>query len=97
VGDGVLRDRSRKELYQDRFIILSSGPYSGVAAAEMGVPEDEWRRISLTIRLEHECAHYLTRQILGSMRNSLLDELIADFAGIVAATDRYRADWFLSS
>jgi uncharacterized protein DUF7005 len=86
---------SRKELYQDRFIILSSGPYSGVDAGEMGLTDAEWRRLSLTIRLEHECAHYVTRQILGSMRNSLLDELIADFAGIVAAIGRYRADWFL--
>jgi hypothetical protein len=85
----------RKELYQDRFIILSSGPYSGVAAAEMGLAEQTWRRTSLIIRLEHECAHYFTRKALGSMRNSILDELIADYAGIVAATGGYRADWFL--
>jgi hypothetical protein len=85
----------RKELYQDRFILLSSGPYSGVGAAEVGEPEEKWKRTSLTIRLEHECAHYFTRQALGAMRNAILDELIADFAGIVAATGRYRADWFL--
>jgi len=85
----------RKERYQDRFIILSSGAYSGVGAAEMGLPEEAWRRMSLAIRLEHECAHYFTRQALGAMRNSILDELIADFAGIVAAAGRYRADWFL--
>ncbi len=29
------------------------------------------------------------------MRNSLLDELIADWAGITAAAGRFRADWFL--
>jgi hypothetical protein len=29
------------------------------------------------------------------MRNNLLDELIADYRGIVAATGHYRADWFL--
>jgi hypothetical protein len=85
----------RKELYQDLFVVLSSGPYSGVGAAEMGVSEEEWKRTSLTIRLEHEAAHLFTRQALGAMRNSILDELIADFAGIVAATGRYRADWFL--
>ena len=60
-----------------------------------GCGEDAWRRASVTIRLEHECAHYFTRRVLGSMRNNLLDELMADYAGIVAAAGRYRADWFL--
>jgi hypothetical protein len=29
------------------------------------------------------------------MRNNLLDELVADYRGIVAAIGCYRADWFL--
>lgn len=85
----------RKALYQDRFLIVSDGPYSDVAAAEMGFSEGEWRRVSTTIRLEHECTHYFTLRVFGSMRNNLLDELIADYAGIMAAAGRYRADWFL--
>jgi hypothetical protein len=84
-----------KSLYQDRFIILSSGPYSGVPASGAGVSGEEWLRMSLTIRLEHECAHYVTRHLLGTMRNSILDELIADYVGIVSAAGRYRAAWFL--
>ena len=87
--------RPRKELYQDRFVLLSGGAYSGVPAEAMEMGADEWSRASITIRLEHECAHYLTRRVLGSMRNNLLDELLADYAGIVAAAGRYRADWFL--
>lgn len=90
---GAIRDR--KELYQDRFVVLSDGPYSGVPSSDMGMPDDEWRRLSLTIRLEHECAHYFTRRVLGSMRNALHDELIADYCGISAAVGRFRADWFL--
>jgi hypothetical protein len=85
----------RKELYQDRFILLSSGPYSATRAESLGLDAEAWGAASLTIRLEHECAHYFTRRVFGSMRNSLLDELIADYAGIVAAAGRYRADWFL--
>jgi hypothetical protein len=85
----------RKELYQDRFLIISDGPYSNVAASEIGFSEQEWRRASATIRLEHECTHYFTLRVLGSMRNNLLDELIADYEGITAAAGRYRADWFL--
>lgn len=86
---------ARKELYQDRFIILSDGFYSNVKPEELGLTADEWRSVSLTIRLEHECTHYFTRRVFNSMRNNLLDELIADYRGIVAATGEYKADWFL--
>lgn len=85
----------RKELYQDRFMILSDGPYSGVPAADLGLEEEKWRALSLTIRREHECTHYFTRRVFGSMRNHLLDELLADYFGIRAAAGRFRADWFL--
>ena len=84
-----------KELYQDRFILLSDGPYSAVPAADLGLAEEEWKEISLAIRRDHECAHYFTRRLFGSMRNHAHDELIADWAGLVAATGRFRADWFL--
>src|SRR4051794_20841019 len=89
------RLQGRRELYQDRFILLSDGPYSAVPAADLGVEEGEWREISLALRRDHECAHYLTRRLFGSMRNNLLDELIADYTGMVGATGRFRAGWFL--
>lgn len=84
-----------KELFQDRFIILSDGPYSGVPAEAMTMTAEEWRRISFIIRREHECAHYFTRRAFSSMRNHLLDELIADYFGICVALGTYRASWFL--
>lgn len=86
---------ARKELYQDKFIILSNGNYSNISGTKLKLTEREWQQISLKIRLEHECTHYFTHRFFGSMRNHLLDELIADYRGIVAATGRYRADWFL--
>jgi hypothetical protein len=61
----------------------------------MGLDEQEWLQLSLIIRLEHECIHYLTSRLFNLMRNNLLDELIADYGGIVAACGYYRADWFL--
>jgi hypothetical protein len=99
-GDGWEQEFSEKvvpdkTLYQDKFIILSDGPYSGVAADDLGLSGAEWREISLTIRLEHECTHYFTRRCFGSAKNHLLDEVIADYTGIVAATGQFRADWFL--
>lgn len=85
----------RPELYRDRFILLSRGAYSNVSAAELGLDEQTWLEISGKIRLEHECTHYVTRRWFGAMRNNILDELIADYRGIVGAIGRYRADWFL--
>ncbi|KYC37619.1 hypothetical protein WA1_39840 [Scytonema hofmannii PCC 7110] len=84
-----------KELYQDRFIIVSPGFYSNIAASDLGLSETQWQQLSLKIRLEHECTHYFTRRFLGSMRNNIFDELIADYRGIVAAIEHYRSDWFL--
>jgi hypothetical protein len=85
----------KKELYQDRFIILSPGSYSNVTASDLGLAESQWQELSLKIRLEHECTHYLTHRFFGSMRNHIFDELIADYRGIVAAIGHYKADWFL--
>lgn len=86
---------AQKALYQDRFILLSSGPYSAVTAASLGLDGDDWLARSARIRLEHECAHYFTRRVLGSMRNRLYDEILADYAGLVAGAGGWRADWFL--
>jgi len=85
-----------KESYQDRFLILSDGRYSGVPAERMGIPENDWLNLSLIIRREHECAHYWTRRVLGSMRNYLIDEIIADYCGMLAAMGRFQADWMLA-
>lgn len=94
-GEPLDRILASKESYQDRFILLSDGPYSAVPAADLGLEDAEWRRISLEIRRDHECVHYFTRRLFGSMRNNVLDELIADYAGMVAATGSFRAAWFL--
>jgi hypothetical protein len=82
----------RKDLYQDRFILLSAGPYSGVAAAEIDIGDAEWLDRSLVLRREHECTHYYTYRVFGTMRNHVFDELIADFVGLMRAFGAYRAD-----
>ncbi|HSK80394.1 MAG TPA: hypothetical protein VLQ45_28330 [Thermoanaerobaculia bacterium] len=95
LGAEFRRLQAQKELYQDRFILLSNGPYSAVPAADLGLSEEEWREMSLVLRREHECTHYLTRRLFGSMRNNVLDEILADYAGITAAAGRFREDWLL--
>ena len=81
--------KADKTLYQDRFILLSRDPYSGVSAKALGVAEDLWPVLSHRLRLEHECIHYFTLRVFGSMRNNILDELIADYFAI-SALGRFR-------
>jgi hypothetical protein len=82
----------RKELYQDRLVILSTGPYSAVTSVEIGLDEAEWVSRSLVIRREHELTHYFTYRMFGWIRSHVLDELVADFVGLLHAFGRYRVD-----
>ena len=85
----------RKALYQDRFVLVSTGPYSGVPAATLGLEADEWATLSATLRAEHEATHYFTRRVFGAMRSNLFDEVVADTMGVLAAAGRFRQDWLL--
>jgi hypothetical protein len=80
-----------KPHYQDRLVILSRGPYSGVAARDIGVGRAAWEETSLAIRREHECTHYFTLRVFGGLQHNLLEELLADLVGLIAATGRYDA------
>lgn len=94
-GDWDIEFRSlipRKELYEDRLVILSTGPYSGVPAAAAGFPEAEWLPLSLKIRREHESTHYFTLRMVGVSRTNLVDELIADYVALVRTFGVYRED-----
>lgn len=82
----------QKALYQDRFVILSRGPYSKTAAADVKMDEPEWLDRSLVIRREHELTHYFTYRVFGLLRSHASDELIADFVGLVRAFGSYRGD-----
>jgi hypothetical protein len=94
--DAFLREIGpRREYYQDRFILLSRGFYSATPPSDVGLEPEAWMERSLALRLEHEATHFLTARMFGSMRNSLLDELLADYMGLLAAFGRYRADLFL--
>lgn len=85
----------QKEKYQDRFILLNRGPYSNVTAKNLGLEDDEWERLSLIIRMEHECAHYVTERYFGGMNVNVTDEIISDYAGVTEAVGHFRAEWFL--
>ncbi len=89
------RIRQTPSLFRDTFILLSDDWYSGVNPDDLGVDGTDWRARSVVIRREHECTHYITRRLFGSMRNNILDELIADAAGLIASEGQFNAESFL--
>ena len=86
----------QKHLYQDKFIILSNSYYSGIQPETLKLQGEYWKEKSLIIRREHECMHFFTKQCLKSMQNNVLDEIIADYAGLTAAFGTFNAKWFLT-
>ena len=91
-GEGFPALLAEKALYEDRFVILSAGPYSGVPAREAGFAPEEWASLSVSIRRDHECTHYATLRAAGATRTNLLDEVVADYVGLVRTFGRYRGD-----
>jgi hypothetical protein len=81
--------------FQDRLILLCEAPYSGlsVEAIEKDMIEDEWLVASTELRCEHEFIHYLTLRLFGSTRLHLHDELICDWAGVVASLHNFKGAW----
>ena len=79
-----------------RLIVLHEAPYGSVPASAVpgGLNEGQWLSASTTLRLEHELTHLATKRLLGEMRLNLLDELIADCMGMVAALGWFNADLF---
>lgn len=85
-----------KALFQDKVILLSRKPYSGVTHQQLGISESEWLGHSFSIRLHHECAHYYTQRYLGGMHIHLHDEVLADYMGLVQTMGYFSLDWFLA-
>ncbi len=79
---------ARKELYQDRLVLASWGPYSGVAHVP-GLAPAAWQEASLRIRLAHEATHYLTLRAFGRLGHTVLEELVADWVGVGMASQGY--------
>ena len=88
--------RTEPSLFQDRIVLVTDAPYSGVTASELefAITDSEWRRCSMSLRLEHEFTHYATKRLWGTMRTNLFDELLADFMGMTHALGRFSKDAF---
>ena len=86
------RFTSDKSNYLDTIIILSSGPYSAVSAADMNLTDDEWTEKSIVIRKYHELTHFISGRLFPDNKEALRDEIVADMAGIVSAFGFYDTD-----
>ena len=75
--------------YRDVLIVLSSGPYSNIPASAFGYTDMEWKGISGIIRKIHECTHFICRRKFPEKINKVWDEIVADSAGILAATGKF--------
>jgi hypothetical protein len=77
-------------------IVLHKAPYGSVPSSLVpgGHTEPAWLAASTTLRVEHELTHLATKRLLGEMRPNLLDELIADCMGMVAALGSFNAELF---
>lgn len=82
----LVKDHSR---YQDTFLILACGPYSGVPASDAGFGSEPWMDFSAKIRLTHECAHYLTLRCRGGLGHNVLEEILADFYALCSVCGRF--------
>jgi len=77
-----------KHQYQDRLVLASRGPYSGLTFLP-GWEPSRWEEVSLAIRLAHEGTHYLTLRLFHKLGHSLLEEVVADWVGLASALGAY--------
>lgn len=77
------------ENFKDRVLILSGGPYSNYPAWKAGYTPEEWKKISVDIRMYHECTHYVCRSRWPDKKEAVADEVLADAVGLLGATGRY--------
>lgn len=79
------------QLLNHRLILLGNAPYSNVPGSALGLDEADWLCRSTALRLAHECTHYETLRLWGSMQNHALDEIAADVMGQLAAFGSFSA------
>ncbi len=86
------RFTAEKKNYRDTLIVLSTGAYSAIPAAKIGLSDEEWKSLSHTVRKYHECTHFLCMRLYPDKKDVIWDELVADAVGIIAAFGKYDAD-----
>jgi hypothetical protein len=72
-------------------VAISEGPNSAVPAEKTPYDERTWLKISRDIRTYHELGHFVCRRVMPDDKPAVLDEVTADFNGIVHALGHYDA------
>lgn len=92
--------RAGEKNYKDMIVVLSSGIYSNVSAADVykatsekiKLSDEEWIEKSITIRKFHELRHFVDRKLRPDDIDVLRDEIAADRDGLIAAFGYYDKD-----
>ena len=97
IATGAFQPEMRDpQLWRDKFIIISPGPYSGVPADAFGLSAEAWSETSIRIRIAHESCHYAVRRLFPRLKFGIQDELVADLVGLVEAYGEFKALPFLT-
>lgn len=75
--------------YRGTMILLTEGAYSAVPHYKTPYREEEWLKISRSIRQYHELTHFICRSLYPAEKYPVWDELLADCIGLVYAIGRY--------
>lgn len=89
LADAFAQAKSDIERYRSGIVVLSSGPYSALAAEEAGFAERVWLEKSLVIRTYHEIAHFVVRGKERAVSSPVAEEVLADCIGLIAALGYY--------
>lgn len=91
-NEELKRFTADKSNYIDRLIIVGSGNYSALPSNRAGCAPEQWRRLSLRIRIYHELTHFVCRALYPDDMDAIRDEVLADMIGLIAALGTYDAE-----
>ncbi len=78
-----------KSNYQDKIVGVADGYYSNLAPSQTSYSDEEWKKLSLKIRIYHELSHVISRKLFPDNRDVFRDEVLADCIGLISATNDY--------
>lgn len=85
--DRFVKDKSN---YQAIILLIGKGYYSALDPKYAGFEdEEEYLEVSKNIRIYHELTHHICRKLYLDHKDAVRDEIVADFIGLVFATNKY--------
>jgi hypothetical protein len=87
--DELRRFTDDKQNYQDSIILIGSGGYCGLSAAEAGYDEFVWENASVKIKIYSSCAKFIMRRLFSDYKNIIWEEMLSDCIGLLFVFNKY--------